>query len=546
MMRRLPSAAALLLLACSAGAQQPAPAPASTCQPGVDALDYDIRLELPDTGAHLRGDVTLTAHRAPAVRSVRLDLVRTLTVRDVAVNDVPVRADRTGDVIIVPLAGTAGDTVRIRVRYDGTVTDGLVVRRDARGRWSGFGDNWPDRARQWLAVIDHPSDKATVTFTVQAPSSRTVVSNGVLLGVRPLGAAAAGRTETRWRSAQPIPTYLMVVGAGSLVATDIPDPECRASATHRCVPQTVYTMPEQRSFAPGPFAAAPRIVRFFESLVGPFPYDKLAHVQSLTRFGGMENAGAIFYADRLFVERTLGDALIAHETAHQWFGDAVTEREWADLWLSEGFATYYAALWAREAHGEDAFRRELATMRQQILADSVVARRPVIDSLQRDYLALLNTNSYQKGGYVLAMLHEQMGDSAFHAGVRRYYERFRHGNASTEELRRAMEGASSRSYGSFFDQWLRRPGVPEVQVGWAWSAESRSVLVAAMQRGAAPPYALRIPVVVTDAAGNVTRATVEAPAVPHAIMRVPGDYPVRPRSVVIDPDSWMLARLTRL
>jgi aminopeptidase N len=305
-------------------------------------------------------------------------------------------------------------------------------------------------------------------------------------------------------------------------------------------------MPEQRSFAPGPFAAAPRIVRFFESLVGPFPYDKLAHVQSLTRFGGMENAGAIFYADRLFVERTLGDALIAHETAHQWFGDAVTEREWADLWLSEGFATYYAALWAREAHGEDAFRRELATMRQQILADSVVARRPVIDSLQRDYLALLNTNSYQKGGYVLAMLHEQMGDSAFHAGVRRYYERFRHGNASTEELRRAMEGASSRSYGSFFDQWLRRPGVPEVQVGWAWSAESRSVLVAAMQRGAAPPYALRIPVVVTDAAGNVTRATVEAPAVPHAIMRVPGDYPVRPRSVVIDPDSWMLARLTRL
>lgn len=528
------------------GAQQAGPRIGSSYHPGIDALDYDIHLDLPESGAHLRGDLTLTARRAAGARRVRLDLVRTMVVREVMVDGTVVRHLREGDAGVVPLPEAAGDTVRVRVRYEGTVTDGLVVQRDARGRWSGFGDNWPDRARHWLPVIDHPSDKATVGFTVRAPSSRTVVANGVSSGARLLTGEDRGRSETRWREPHPIPTYLMVIGAGELRRTDLADAPCVASAVHRCVPQMVYAMPESQAFLPGPFAAAPAIVRFFERLVGPFPYDKLAHVQSLTRFGGMENAGAIFYADRLFAERTLGDGLIAHETAHQWFGDAVTEREWADLWLSEGFATYYAALWTRESRGDAAFDAELARIRAQIIADTVVARRPVIDSLQRDYLALLNTNSYQKGGYVLAMLHEQLGDSAFHAGVRRYYARHRHGNATSEDLRRAMEEASGRPLATFFDQWLRRPGVAEVAAGWAWDAESGVVTIAAIQEGGAPPFALALPVVVTDHAGAVSRVTVQVPPARRAAVSLPGRHTARPRSVVIDPASRVLGRVLRL
>ena len=541
MPRLLSSIVVLLVIPILAGAQ---PVMGSTYQPGVDAIDYDIRLELPDTGAHLRGDVTLTAHRALHVRTVRLDLVRTLAVRQVTVDGGVVSAQRADDALLIPLGASTGDTVRIRVQYDGTVTDGLIVQRDARGRWSGFGDNWPDRARHWLPLVDHPSDKATVSFTVRAPSSRTVVSNGVLVGVHALGGAGQGRSETRWRESHPIPTYLMVIGAGQLVRTDLAQPGCAASARHRCVPQSVYTMPEQRSFVPGPFAAAPAIVRFFEDLVGPFPYDKLAHVQSLTRFGGMENAGAIFYADRLFVNRTLGDGLIAHETAHQWFGDAVTEREWGDLWLSEGFATYYAALWAREARGEAAFDRELAAIRDQVIADTVVATRPVIDSLQRNYLALLNANSYQKGGYVLHLLHQQLGDSAFHAGVRAYYARHRHGNATTDDLRSAMEAASGQSLRPFFDQWLRRPGVAQLDAGWAYDAASATVGIAVLQSTTA--YALRLPVEVTGADGTVTRTVVDIPAESRTAVTLPGRFATRPRSVRIDPQARVLGRVARL
>src|SRR5204862_2481017 len=162
---------------------------------------------------------------------------------------------------------------------------------------------------------------------------------------------------------------------------------CGDDEGKRCVPQVVYTAPEQKSMLPGPFARAGEIVQLFGRLVGPFPYEKLAHLQSSTRFGGMENASAIFYSDGSFRRRTMNEGLIAHETAHQWFGDAVTERDWAHLWLSEGFATYFAALWTRHAHGDSAFRHEMARNRAVVLADTEdVGTRPVIDTAQRQLL----------------------------------------------------------------------------------------------------------------------------------------------------------------
>jgi aminopeptidase N len=537
----------LWLAAPAVASAQPAGAPSMhPYQPGIDVADYDIRLELPDSGAFLRGDVTITALRSAGLNTLRLDLASHLAVRDVWVNGSPVRAAREGATIGVPLPAAGGDTVRVRVRYDGTVTDGLIVQHDAEGRWTWFGDNWPDRARQWLPTVDHPSDKATVTFTVSAPSSRVVVANGTLLGIRPLRGANAGRSETRWRESHPIATYLMVIAAGPLARRDLADRGCIASAVHRCAPQSVYVLPGSESFLPGPFAAAPAIVSYFEELVGPFPYEKLAHLQSATRFGGMENATAIFYADGLFRTRTLGDGIIAHETAHQWFGDAVTEREWAQLWLSEGFATYFAALWTRHAHGDAAFDAEMATIRRQVLADSVVARRPVLDTAQRDYLRLLNANSYQKGGYILFMLNRQLGDSAFFAGLRAYYLTYRDGNASSDDLRRALEAASGAPLTTFFDQWLRRPGVAVASAGWAYDASAGTVAVGVLQTGAAAPYALSIPVVVTDATGAMTRVTIDIPSSARAEVTLPLHLGARPRAVQIDPDNLVLARITRL
>jgi aminopeptidase N len=539
-------AAALLLAFATTLSAQSGRVPGSSYQPGIDVLDYDIRLDLPDTGAFIGGDVIVTLRRAENVRMLRLDLARTLAVRRVSVNDVDVSPVRDGSTIRIPIGAEAGDSVRVRVRYDGHVTDGLIVQHDQRGRWTWFGDNWPDRARQWLPTVDHPSDKATVSFTVRAPSTRTVVANGSLLGVERLTGAEAGRSVTRWRETHPIATYLMVIAAGPLDQTVLAAAGCIASPEHRCVPESVYTLPGSTGWMPGPFAAAPAIVAYFESLVGPFPFEKLAHLQSATRFGGMENASAIFYADQLFTTRTLADGIIAHETAHQWFGDAVTESEWAHLWLSEGFATYFAALWTRHAHGDAAFEREMASIRAKILADSVVATRPVLDTAQRDYLRLLNANSYEKGGYVLFLLNRQLGDSAFFAGVRAYYARHRDGNAVSDDVRRELEAASGRDLRPFFDQWLRRPGVPDVTLGWAFDPATGRLSVFALQGGPSRPYQLRIPIEVTQTDGRVSIVELDVPAVNRATITLPQRYLGRPDRVRIDPDDRLLARISRL
>ena len=514
-------------------------------QPGIDVRDYDIRIELPDTGAFIRGDVTVTARRAAGVSTLRLDLVDALTVRGIEVNGRAVGPVHANGKIEVPLGGVTGESVSVRVRYDGRVTDGLVVLKDAQGRWTWFGDNWPDRARQWLPTVDHPSDKATVSWTVRAPVNRTIVANGTLLGVRDVGGPRDRRSETRWREAHPIPTYLMVIGAGPLVNVPLATTGCTQPDPARCLPQSVYVMPEHREWLPGPFAAAAPIVSYFESLVGPFPYEKLAHVQSATRFGGMENATAIFYAYDLFTTRRMSVGLIAHETAHQWFGDAVTEREWAHLWLSEGFATYFAALWTRKASGDSAFRAEMARIRTQVLADSVVARRPVIDTAQTDYLALLNANSYQKGGYVLYMLNQRIGDSAFFRGVRSYQARFRHGTALSDDLRLELERSSGRPLGPFFDQWLRRAGVAEPNIGWAHDAATGTISLLVLQDSVRGAYDFPLTVRVTERSGAQRRVEVVVPAEARATVALPGRFDAAPASLDVDPEQVLLARIGR-
>ncbi|MEO7713103.1 MAG: M1 family aminopeptidase, partial [Gemmatimonadaceae bacterium] len=312
-----------------------------------------------------------------------------------------------------------------------------------------------------------------------------------------------------------------------------------------CLPQSVYVMPEHREWLPGPFAAAAPIVSYFETLVGPFPYEKLAHVQSATRFGGMENATAIFYAYDLFTTRRMSVGLIAHETAHQWFGDAVTEREWGHLWLSEGFATYFAALWTRKASGDSAFRAEMARIRTQVLADSVVASRPVIDTAQTNYLALLNANSYQKGGYVLYMLNQQIGDSAFFRGVRSYQAKFRHGTALSDDLRLELERSSGRPLGPFFDQWLRRPGVAQPNIGWAHDAATGTISLLVLQDSVRGAYEVPLTVLVTERSGAQRRVDVVVPADARATVALPGRFDSAPASLDFDPEQVLLARIGR-
>ncbi|HWG53007.1 MAG TPA: M1 family metallopeptidase [Gemmatimonadaceae bacterium] len=522
---------------------------------GVDVTNYALTLALPDTGATISGRAVLTVARPSHADNLRLDLIA-LHVDSVLVNDRATSFVRDDTSIRIPLPAGGNDTLVVAVRYAGAPSDGLIIRTDSTGRWTAFGDNWPQRARYWIPSIDEPGDKATVTWTVVAPSSRRVIANGELLEETPLRDSAgpvemAGgmtaiparspRTLTRWRESRPIPPYLMVIAAAPLAYYDLGRSACGRSDFGGCVRQSVYVLPEDLPFLPGPFAQADDIVNWFSRIVAPFPYEKLAHLQSLTRFGGMENATAIFYNNESFRRRTLSVGTVAHETAHQWFGDAVTEETFADLWLSEGFATYWAELWTQHTQGDSAFRAGMAAMRREIIASPVTAARAVRDTVETDYLKLLNSNSYQKGGWVLHMLRSELGDSAFFRGVRAYYLAHRNGNARTDDLRVALERASGNSLGWFFDEWVRRPGYAELTTSWRYDRATHRVIVEIDQGSRFPPYRFPLTVEVRNAAGHSSRATIAVRAERSQHITLPLRLNAAPASLVFDPDITVLA-----
>ena len=532
-------ALALLSLAvAAAAAQDPRP-----YRPGVDVLDYAITIDLPDTGPEIRGDAVLQVRRAGRLDSLILDL-RQMRVQRVLLDDRQVQFGRTDSTIQIGLPRTADSvTHRVRVVYSGAATDGLIARRDSAGRWTYFGDNWPNRARFWFPGVDHPSDKATVTFTVRTTKKRgrIVVANGMNTLLE-AGSGSDANLVSRWRESQPIPTYLMVIAAAPLVPLDLGETACGLAERRRCVKQSVYVAPEQWGILPGNFVQAGEMVRYFASLVGPFPYEKLAHLQSSTRFGGMENAGAIFYADNLFRRGGVSEGTIAHETAHQWFGNSVTEKDWPHLWLSEGFATYFAALWTQQARGDSAFRAEMARIRTTILDDTAsVPRRPVIDTIETNLLALLNRNSYQKGAFVLHMIRAHLGDKDFFAGVKEYYAKYKHRNATTADLQATFEKVSGKKLGVLFDQWLRRPGYAIVDVDWEADVAAGSLFLTVEQDDRYDYFQFPLRLALRDSRGAWRRVEVSVPAEPETKIELPISGAVT--AVEVDPDVQLLARI---
>ena len=462
--------------------------------PGAfDALSYHVSLTLPDTGSFILGTTTATILvRDETDVPLKLDLVG-LAVADVRVDgrSIPVQHAEGKLSVAMPGAG-AGDTVSVSVQYQGVPDDGLVLGRNIHGRPTAFADNWPNRARYWFPSIDHPSDKASVSFSIEAPRDRQVIANGNLVD--------SDGGVWRWDNPEPIPTYTMVIGAASFAIERV----AQVCDARRCIEVETWLFPPDTVRARSSFERAGEMVSYFSGLIAPFPYSKLAHVQSSTRFGGMENVSAIFYPERPLSEGRDIELTVAHETAHQWFGDAVTESDWRHLWLSEGFATYFAALFFEHTYGAARFREVMEESRQQYLA-SDVAGIPIVDESENNLFELLNANNYDKGAWVLHMLRRQLGEEAFFAGIRDYYRSFEHGVALTEDLQAALEEASGRDLAAFFRQWIYSPGHPRLRV--AWSANG-TVEVEQVQPAGLPAF--RFPLTLEfDVEGEKIRRTVE-------------------------------------
>jgi aminopeptidase N len=241
------------------------------------------------------------------------------------------------------------------------------------------------------------------------------------------------------------------------------------------VPLEFYSFPEDAPASARKFARSDLMLLYFTGLLGSYPFEKLAQVESTTTLGGMENSSAIFYAESIFKNGQAGESPVPHEVAHQWFGDSVTPADWDHLWLSEGFATYFNALFYEYLDGSGAMKRLMALGAEAVKKYHRERPGPVIDPSVKDISKKLNAFNYDKGAWVLHMLREILGDEVFFRGIRRYYNLYSGGTALTGDFQRVMESESRRSLQGFFTQWLYRPGWPDYRITWHWNEKTSQV-----------------------------------------------------------------------
>jgi aminopeptidase N len=448
------------------------------------------------------------------------------------------RFERQPDLLEVELQrpAKAGEKLTLTITYHGRPRDGLIFANDRDGNPAVTGDNWPNRVHQWIPCLDHPSAKATVTFTVTAPAREQVVANGKFVTIT---GKANALSAWKFEEAKPIPAYCMMIAVSEGVKID---------TENSVAPLSYYVPRKDAAYASRGFAPAAPAMAYFSQTIAPYPYEKLALIIGATRFGGMENSSAIVFPNTLFEPRGNSPAsqrfgiprqlenVVTHEIAHQWFGDSVTESTWADLWLSEGFATYFAGLFLEKHESEEAFHGYMRDAATRYFAYEKQRDAPIHDTETQDLMKLLNPNNYEKGAWVLHMLRERIGDEAFFRGLRDYYRDHREANATTEDLRQALEKASGKNLKVFFERWIYGAGHPRYQVRWGFNKRGTLLTVAINQVQNGDAFLDPIPIEIGVNGQKIRRTVYPKSKLAALTIRLSG----KATSTKLDPDETLL------
>ena len=446
----------------------------------IDALHYTFDLTISDDNDKIIGKVNvLFRNKKESLETTYLDLNNTneenkgMSVSQVLLNDKELtfmhRDGRLQFSFNEPLPSSYVGTLTIN--YEGVPADGLVISKNEYGERTFFGDNWPNRAQYWLPTVDHPSDKATCEFIIKSPQNYKVIANGTLREESFTGFSSDSPQKlTHWVMSQPIPTKVMVFGAARFAV--LYDQEVNGIS----IQHWVYA--DNRDTAFKDFEPTANVLTYFLNRIGPYPYEKLANVESKTRYGGMENASNIFYNEQAVDGDQSIEALIAHEVAHQWFGNSVSEKSWEHVWLSEGFATYMTHTYIEHTYGSDSLNKLLQADKNKIFNYFQKAPdEPVVNENQDNLYQILNANTYQKGAWFLHMLRLEVGDKYFWEGISKFYDRYKFSKANTDDFRKVIEEVSSQELSNLFSLWLNTPGHPILKGNWKYSGMGKKAKI---------------------------------------------------------------------
>lgn len=497
----------------------------------IDIQHYKFSIELNDSTNVIDGLAEVTILFRKSLASFELDLTEKtngqsgMTVRSIQWNNSAVDFSHANERLHINLNVKANQQATLKISYYGIPADGLIIGTNKFGDRTFFGDNWPNRAHHWLPTIDHPSDKASCEFIVTAPNHYQVIANGVL---KEKTALAKSRMLTHWKEDAVLPTKVMVIGAARF-ATSL-------AGVVGNVPVETWVYPQNKEEGFYDFKIATQVLSYFTDQLGSFPFKKLANVQSTTRYGGMENASNIFYFENSVTGKNEREGLIAHEIAHQWFGDSASEKDWFHVWLSEGFATYMTCLYLEHTYGSARLEQQMKDHRNLVVDYFKKNPSPVIDTTITNINKVLNTNSYQKGAWFLHMLRKQVGDEAFWKGINRYYDTYQYSNALTSDFRAIMEKESNQTLEPFFNQWLYNAGHPQIEGTWHYNARKKGVQVSLKQRQS---NLFTMPVEIQlMGSGGQTQVVTAAMQERQGQFEFPANK--RPTTVSLDPGTWLL------
>lgn len=494
-----------------------------------DALHYDIFLDVPYTSGNFGGWVGLKGMANQAgLDEISLHMMHLTADSVKSDSGIPltfVRGDSSLTVNL-PSAINEGDTFNFRVYFHDVAQQ--------RGFYYYVRNSYtmaePYDARWWFPCFDEPWDKATADIRCRVPMGIEVAANGNLVAIDTSG----GSITYHYNMPYAITTYLICLGVGDYTVWSVNIPDGLGDS----IPCTYFVYPEDSSLANYDFATVPAMMDAFNLYFGPYPFDSygMVAVQPF-QFGGMEHQ-TMTTINRSWVNGNRASEYgIAHELAHQWWGDLVTMSDFRHIWLNEGFATYAECLYAEHRFGFQAYQNRIAIYQNNYFYyDEHVGRFPLFDP---DYY--FNLAEYLKGALVLHMLRGIIGDDDFFASLLHYADLYRFGNASTEDFRDAVESIAGVDLDYFFHQWIYEQGYPEYIYSYNWAPHGqgwRLNLDISQVQTNSPLFSMPIQVLVEGTAADTLVTVFNSQAAESYQI----DLNFEPNNLVFDPGNWIVKR----
>jgi aminopeptidase N len=457
-------------------------------EPYARTRDYDLQhskivLKFDIDQRKVIGDVT---HSVAILRenTTRLSFDSVgLTIQSVTVNKSAAKFETTSSKLLVTLPGTSkvGDKYEVEICYEAKPNKGMYFILPDKNYPKQPIEIWTqgesEDTRYYLPTYDYPNDRLTTETIMTVPSSWITISNGKLISITDAG---NNQKTWTWRESQPSSTYLITAVAGEFD---------EAKQSLRSLPLTYYA-PKGRGDRLLPnYERTPQMIDLFNKKIGvDYPWEKYSQVMvDYFVAGGMENSSATTNTsdslrDPKLIPEYPGneDDLISHELAHQWFGDLVTCKDWANIWLNEGFATFFETVWTESHYGKDQASYDLWWTERNWMANSGLYDKPIVRR-NFDESEEFDDNAYGKGGWVLYMLRHQLGDDAFWRSLKHYLEVNRGKNVVTPDLIKAIEETTHVNVDRFFQQWIYSAGAPKFDLAYTYDAEKHQVALTVKQ-----------------------------------------------------------------